>query len=93
MKLFLTLGYGQDQVETKRSFDELLDKEDAFVSCERTLWRRWQLTYHLEQLTAKQVEWILLHLDGNVLSARVETRNVGMIGKVYGGFGMVMRRR
>lgn len=72
--LVLILKPSANQARVKRSFDKRLGEEDCFVSCERTLSRKWRLTYELNQLSQQQIDWLLYHLHGggDLLAGEIE---------------------
>jgi len=88
--------YGKDiALSLKEWFDEKgLEEGDSYISLARAgLFRRWQLTYHIngDVLTQKQYSWLLLRMHF-LASARFTTSGVGWVGLRHGDFTMTMKK-
>lgn len=92
-QLTLHFKHGYNGMETARDFPSG-DERLAMSYRQVGLFRRWHITVGLERdgLTEKQVQWIMLRLDGSLAKAVLETRSIGFTGHRNGElFRMVMK--
>lgn len=77
--LTVILSRDADQAAFLTRFNEILEEGDCFVSCERTRWRKWKLTYTLQAVTPEYLTFFLLELDSSfVQRIHLSTREIGL---------------